>query len=312
VTPIRILIVDDDPILRAGLLGLLASEEEFIVIGEAANGLEAVALVRHACPDVLLIDLRMPEMDGVSAIRAMRAFVPELRVLVLTTYDSDADILRAVEAGATGYLLEETPREELFAAIRATARGQSVRSPTVASRLVSRTRDSIERARPPNERREPHGMRVRSLDQACTYNLTEPRVPIAAALLLTMVPACADTMCRATLRPRPLPSFLVEKNGSNTREICSAGSPEPESQHRLIVHTRGGGPKKRSERLAKNGPAFTDPPQIPYDGVIRSGDDLSDGGRYFLVKRRTVLANAQTKVVEYQRTSRRRKKPLCV
>jgi len=146
VTSIRVLIVDDHPILRAGLLGLLASQEEFTVVGEAANGREAVALVRHACPDVVLIDLRMPEMDGVSAIRAMRALAPDLHVLVLTTYDSDADILRAVEAGATGYLLKETPREELFAAIRATARGQSVLSPSVASRLVNRTRDTIERA----------------------------------------------------------------------------------------------------------------------------------------------------------------------
>jgi DNA-binding NarL/FixJ family response regulator len=151
VTPIRVIIVDDHPILRAGLLGLLASQPEFTVIGEAANGREAVALVQRARPDVVLIDLRMPEMDGVSAIRSMRALEPELNVLVLTTYDSDADILRAVEAGATGYLLKETPSDELFAAIRATALGQSVLSPTVASRLVRRTRDTAEHARTSRE-----------------------------------------------------------------------------------------------------------------------------------------------------------------
>lgn len=143
---IRLLIVDDHPILRAGLLGLLASQPDFTVVGEAANGVEAIALAKHAAPDVVLIDLHMPVMDGVAAIREMRAEAPELHVLVFTTYDSDADILRAVEAGATGYLLKEAPREELFAAIRATARGRSVLSPTVASRLVRRTRDPAERA----------------------------------------------------------------------------------------------------------------------------------------------------------------------
>jgi len=88
----------------------------------------------------------MPELDGVGAIREMCAQVPTVRILVLTTYDTDADILRAVEAGATGYLLKETPREELFAAIRATAAGKSVLSPSVASRLVGRTRDPGERS----------------------------------------------------------------------------------------------------------------------------------------------------------------------
>ena len=144
-TPIRIVIADDHPIVRSGLQGLLAGQADFDVVGEAANGREAVAMVRHARPDVVLIDLRMPEMDGVTAIREMRSIYPDIRVLVLTTYDTDADILRAVEAGATGYLLKETPREELFNAIRATASGQSVLSPSVASRLVGRTRDAGER-----------------------------------------------------------------------------------------------------------------------------------------------------------------------
>ncbi len=144
-TPIRLVIADDHPIIRAGLQGLLASQDEFVVVGEAANGRDAVTVVTQSRPDVVLIDLRMPVLDGVGAIREMCALVPGLHVLVLTTYDTDADILRAVEAGATGYLLKETPREELFAAIRATARGQSVLSPSVASRLVSRTRAAPER-----------------------------------------------------------------------------------------------------------------------------------------------------------------------
>jgi DNA-binding NarL/FixJ family response regulator len=144
--PIRIVIADDHPIFRAGLLGLLSAQPEFQVVGEAANGREAVSVVRHAAPDVLLVDLQMPELDGVGAIREIRDVAPGTRILVLTTYDSDGDILRAVEAGATGYLLKDTPREELFRAIRATARGDSVLSPSVASKLLGRARGPVERA----------------------------------------------------------------------------------------------------------------------------------------------------------------------
>ena len=145
-TAIRIVIADDHPIVRSGLIGLLASQDDFEVVGEAANGRELVTMVQRTRPDVVLTDLRMPELDGVGAIREMCAAQPTLRILVLTTYDTDADILRAVEAGATGYLLKETPREELFGAIRATALGRSVLSPTVASRLVGRARDPGEKS----------------------------------------------------------------------------------------------------------------------------------------------------------------------
>jgi DNA-binding NarL/FixJ family response regulator len=143
---IRIVIADDHPVFRAGLQGLLSGQADFEVVGEAANGREAVTVVRHAAPDVLLVDLQMPELDGVGAIQQIRALAPATRILVLTTYDSDGDILRAVEAGATGYLLKDTPREELFRAIRATARGDSVLSPSVASKLVSRSRGPVERS----------------------------------------------------------------------------------------------------------------------------------------------------------------------
>jgi DNA-binding NarL/FixJ family response regulator len=146
VNAIRIVIADDHPIFRAGLQGLLSAQEDFQVVGEAANGKEAVAVVRHASPDVLLVDLQMPELDGVSAIREIRGIAPRTRILVLTTYDSDGDILRAAEAGATGYLLKDTPREELFKAIRATAHGDSVLSPSVASKLIGRARGPVERS----------------------------------------------------------------------------------------------------------------------------------------------------------------------
>ncbi|HJT99922.1 MAG TPA: response regulator transcription factor [Actinomycetes bacterium] len=137
---IRLLIADDHPVVRDGLRGMLAGEDGFCVVGEAASGAEAVAVCDRERPDVVLMDLQMPEMDGATATAEITARFPETRVLVLTTYDTDADILRAVEAGATGYLLKDTPRERLFPAIQAAARGETVLAPAVATRLVSRMR----------------------------------------------------------------------------------------------------------------------------------------------------------------------------
>ncbi|MFZ0543930.1 MAG: response regulator transcription factor [Candidatus Promineifilaceae bacterium] len=141
---IRILLVDDHPVVREGLLGMLAGQPDFEVVGQGLDGSQAVSLNRELRPDVILMDLRMPGMDGVSAIREIKAVEPETNILVLTTYDSDADIVRAVEAGATGYLLKDTPREELFRAIRAAARGESVLAPAVATRLMTRMRAPAE------------------------------------------------------------------------------------------------------------------------------------------------------------------------
>lgn len=137
---IEILIVDDHPVVREGLTGMLAGEPDFVVVGEAADGETAVTLDARHEPDVILMDLRMPGMDGVEAIEAILAKRPSAHILILTTYDSDADILRAVEAGATGYLLKDAPREDLFRAIRAAAKGESALAPAVAARLMSRMR----------------------------------------------------------------------------------------------------------------------------------------------------------------------------
>ena len=138
--PIRILIVDDHPVVRDGLRGMFAGESGFEVVGEAANGQEAVARAASYLPDVVLMDLRMPEMDGVSAIREIRDRGLEARVLVLTTFDTDSDVLPAIEAGATGYLMKDAPRQELLQAVTAAARGESVLSPGIVARLLDQVR----------------------------------------------------------------------------------------------------------------------------------------------------------------------------
>ena len=137
---IRILIVDDHPVVRDGLRGMFANEDDFEVVGEAENGRDAVNRALAFQPDVILMDLRMPEMDGVSAIRLLADKAVEARVLVLTTYDTDSDVLPAIEAGATGFLLKDAPRDELFRAVRAAAGGEAVLSPSVAARLIDQVR----------------------------------------------------------------------------------------------------------------------------------------------------------------------------
>jgi DNA-binding NarL/FixJ family response regulator len=137
---ITVLVVDDHPVVRSGLIGLLDVEDDLEIVGEAADGEEALARVAALAPDVVLMDLRMPRLDGAGATARIVADHPGSKVLVLTTYDTDGDIVRAVEAGATGYLLKDTPRAQLVEAVRAAARGETVLAPAVAARLVSRMR----------------------------------------------------------------------------------------------------------------------------------------------------------------------------
>jgi len=169
---IRVLLADDHPVVRAGLRGMLATEPDLEVVAEAASGPEAVALVRRTEIDVILMDLRMPGGDGVTATAAIQSLAASSagaagvtgaavadggnvpRVLVLTTYDTDTDILRAVEAGATGYLLKDATKQELADAIRAAARGETVLAPAVAGRLVNRLRRPPEPELPPLSARE--------------------------------------------------------------------------------------------------------------------------------------------------------------
>jgi DNA-binding NarL/FixJ family response regulator len=139
-TPIGLLVVDDHPVVRDGLCSMFAREPEFEVLGEAGDGAEAVRLAQQLRPDVILMDLRMPGMDGVTAITELARNGVATRVLVLTTYDTDSHVLPAIEAGATGYLLKDAPRSELLRAVRAAANGEAVLAPAVAARLMNRVR----------------------------------------------------------------------------------------------------------------------------------------------------------------------------
>ncbi|MGC4941298.1 response regulator [Kribbella sp. DT2] len=154
---IRLIIVDDHPIVRDGLRGIFDSDPAFSVVGEAGDGAEALTIAAQHQPDAVLLDLRMPGLSGADLIRALRAQQPAVRILVLTTFDDDAEIHTAIDEGATGYLLKDTPRTELRRAVEATARGESVLSPTVAHALTGR------KAVPEHQKLSPRELEVLTL-----------------------------------------------------------------------------------------------------------------------------------------------------
>jgi DNA-binding NarL/FixJ family response regulator len=135
-SPIRLLIVDDHPIMRDGLRGVFTDDPDFEVVGEAGDGAEAIRVARRVSADVILMDLRMPVMGGVEAITKLRELGYPARVLILTTYDTDRDVVPAIKAGATGYLLKDAPRDDLLRAVRAAHAGQPVLAPSVAGALI--------------------------------------------------------------------------------------------------------------------------------------------------------------------------------
>ena len=134
---IRILLVDDQNMFRAGMRLLLSSQPDFEIVGEAVDGEDAIAKVNALKPQVVLMDLRMPVLDGAAATRRLKATHPQVRVLVLTTFDEDAAIFDGLRAGAIGYLLKDAPTDKLYEAIRAAARGESFLQPSVAARVVA-------------------------------------------------------------------------------------------------------------------------------------------------------------------------------
>jgi DNA-binding NarL/FixJ family response regulator len=148
---IRILVADDHPVVRDGVVAMLSTQPDFVVVGEAADGLEAVALAQALRPNIILLDLEMPGLDGVEALAQMRAACPEVRALVFTAFDTDDRIVGAVRAGAQGYLLKGAPRDELFNAIRVVSAGGSLLQPVVASKLLQRISAPPETASAPAE-----------------------------------------------------------------------------------------------------------------------------------------------------------------
>jgi len=133
---IRVLIADDHPVVRAGLVAVLSQEKDIEVVGEASNGERAIALSRERLPDVVLMDLRMPEVDGIKATEVIAHEQPQIRILALTSYDGDADVRRALKAGARGYLLKDMLLTNLVAAVREVHRGQRVIPTSIAERLA--------------------------------------------------------------------------------------------------------------------------------------------------------------------------------
>ena len=148
--PIRIVIADDHPIVRQGLATVLSQEEDLEVVGQAENGLEAVAQARKLHPDIILMDLQMPEMDGVEAIQQIKMETLDIGIIILTTFDTDDYIFRGIEAGARGYLLKDSPPEEVLRAIHTVHRGESLIEPRVASRLLDRLGQLSQPAPPPS------------------------------------------------------------------------------------------------------------------------------------------------------------------
>jgi len=148
---IRLVLVDDHPVVRFGLRGMLETAGDLRVVGEAGSGDEALAVVAAVEPDVVLMDLRMPGTDGATTTARIVERFPAVRVLVLTTYDTDSDILRAIEAGASGFLLKDTPLGVLLDAVRLAARGETVLAPPVAARLVTRMRAPLTEQLTPRE-----------------------------------------------------------------------------------------------------------------------------------------------------------------
>jgi DNA-binding NarL/FixJ family response regulator len=173
---IHILVADDHPVVRDGLVAMLGTQADFEVVGEASNGLEVIRKAQELHPDVILLDLEMPEMDGVETLRQLRAACPNIQAIVFTAFDTDERIVGAVQAGAKGYLLKGVPRNEIFNAIRVVSQGGSLLQPVVASKLLQHIS---------NQKGEPEPLTEREADVLQLLAQGKTNKEIAAALVIT-------------------------------------------------------------------------------------------------------------------------------
>ncbi|SFP30755.1 DNA-binding response regulator, NarL/FixJ family, contains REC and HTH domains [Amycolatopsis arida] len=181
---VGVLVVDDDPLVRAGLTMMLGGAPDIRVLGAAGDGTEVLPLVDQHAPDVVLMDIRMPAMDGLAATEALRAHRPAPEVIVLTTFDADEHILRALRAGAAGFVLKDTPPEEIVTAIRQVARGQPVLSPAVTRRLIARVAESGQDERRRRARQRLAPLNDRERDVAVAVGQGRSNADIGAVLHL--------------------------------------------------------------------------------------------------------------------------------
>jgi DNA-binding NarL/FixJ family response regulator len=184
--PVGVLIVDDDPLVRAGLVMLLGGAPDLRVVAEAGDGTQVLALVDRHAPDVVLMDIRMPAMDGLAATEALRARRNAPEVIVLTTFDADEHVLRALRAGAAGFVLKDTPPDEIVAAIRRVAQGQPVLSPAVTRRLIARVAESDQDRRRSHARERLALLNDREREVAVAVGQGRSNAEIGAVLYLSV------------------------------------------------------------------------------------------------------------------------------
>ncbi|MEU0493016.1 response regulator transcription factor [Nocardiopsis changdeensis] len=183
---IGVVIVDDDALVRVGLVMMMGGAPDIKVLAEAEDGGRVLDLVERYSPDVVLMDIRMPTVDGLTATERLRALEDPPEVLVLTTFDADEHVLRALRAGAAGFLLKDTPPAEIVESVRQVARGMSVLSPTVTRRLVERVGDSDADARADRARGRLAGLNARELEVAVAVGQGRSNADIAASLFLSV------------------------------------------------------------------------------------------------------------------------------
>ena len=214
---LNILIADDHPIMREGLAAILATQEDMRLVGEAADGVEAVEKAGELEPDVILLDLVMPRMDGVAAIQAIKARDPQARILVLTSYADDERVFPAIKSGALGYLLKDTPREQLFRAIRDVACGTAFLHPTIALRVIRELSQPTDLPPTPAPLTEREMETLRLIAQGCSNQ------EIAAALCIherTVAKYVSSILTKLHLANRTQAALYALKEGIASLADC--------------------------------------------------------------------------------------------